>query len=63
MNILSLDEERIIVQKGEIPLIKKLKEYGMKPIEVDMTDAYDFGGAFHCWTLDVRRKGKLQSYL
>ena len=62
MNLLSLDEERVIVQKGEGPLVKLLISLGMKPIEVDMIEAYNFGGGFHCWSVDVRRTGKLESY-
>ena len=62
MNMLSLDDERIILQKGEEPLKKLLISLGMKPIEVNMIDAFGLGGAFHCWTVDVKRIGKLESY-
>ncbi|KAI0230063.1 Glycine amidinotransferase, mitochondrial [Lamellibrachia satsuma] len=62
MNTLSLDEERIIVYSKEQPIIDLFQKLGLKPIPVDMTDAFNFGGAFHCWTVDVRRRGQLQSY-
>lgn len=62
MNVLSIDEERVVMQKGEEPLKKFFEKLGMKPIEVDLQYANHMGGAFHCWTLDVKRRGTLQSY-
>jgi len=62
LNVLSLGTERVVMQRGEEPLRKMLVYHGMKPIEVDMRSAYALGGGFHCWTLDIRRRGKLQSY-
>jgi len=62
INTLMLDEERIIVEKRQQPLIKKLKEWGFKPITCDFEDHYPFVGGFHCATLDVRRQDKLKSY-
>ena len=62
LNTLSLDEERIVVYSKEQPMIDLFKSLGLKPIPVDMTAAFNFGGAFHCWTVDIRRRGQLQSY-
>ena len=62
INTLMLDEERIIVEKRQAPLIKKLKDWGFKTIPCDFEDHYPFIGGFHCATLDVRRQGKLESY-
>jgi len=62
LNTLNIDEKRVIVYSREEPLMKLFRELGMTPIPVDLTDAFVFGGAFHCWTCDVRRKGTLQSY-
>jgi len=63
LNVLSLDTERVVIQRGEEPLRRLLAdECGMKPIEVEMRSAYGLGGGFHCWTLDIRRRGGLQSY-
>jgi len=62
LNVLLLDTERVIIQRGEEPLRRLLAECGMKPIEVEMRSVYGFGGGFHCWTVDVRRRGGLQSY-
>ncbi|WP_222937568.1 hypothetical protein [Spartinivicinus ruber] len=62
LNVLMLDEERVIVEQDQVPLIKELKKYGFKPIPCKFADYLPFGGAFHCATLDVRRTGELQSY-
>ncbi len=62
LNVLMLDEQRVIVEENQQPLIKFLKDHGFKPIPCKFTDYLPFGGAFHCATLDVRRRGGLQSY-
>ena len=62
MNVLSLDEERVVVEKSQPSMIKAMKDWGFKPIAVDFKDFYPFFGSFHCATLDVRRRGELRSY-
>jgi glycine amidinotransferase len=62
MNLLVIDEERVVVDQQEEPTIKMLKDIGIKPVLVDFSDHYVFGGGLHCATLDVRRRGTLQSY-
>ena len=62
INVLMLDEERVIVAKNQTPLIKALKEWGFKPIPCSFDAYFPFLGAFHCATLDVRRRGRLQNY-
>jgi glycine amidinotransferase len=62
MNVLSLDEKRIIVEENEAPLIEALKGWGFEPIPCAFRENYRFGGSFHCATVDIRRRGTLQSY-
>lgn len=62
LNVLMLDEERIVVEKRQEPLIKALKNWGFKPIPCAFESYYPFLGSFHCATLDIRRRGTLQSY-
>jgi glycine amidinotransferase len=62
INVLMLDEQRVIVEENQVPLIAMLERYGFKPIPCGFTDYLPFGGAFHCATLDIRRRGNLQSY-
>ncbi|CAM3308388.1 Glycine amidinotransferase, mitochondrial precursor (L-arginine:glycine amidinotransferase) (Transamidinase) (AT) [Xenorhabdus nematophila ATCC 19061] len=62
MNILMLDENRIIVEKQDEPMITAMKRWGFTPIPCNFRNFNSFGGSFHCATLDVRRRGSLQSY-
>jgi glycine amidinotransferase len=62
MNLLSLDEKRIIVEENEEPLIRALRDWGFEPIPCPFRANYRFGGSFHCATVDVRRRGPLRSY-
>ncbi|MCI0597704.1 amidinotransferase [Candidatus Parcubacteria bacterium] len=62
LNMLSIDEKRIIVEEQETPLIEALKKWGFEPIPIPFRNFYPFGGSVHCATLDVRRKGRLESY-
>jgi hypothetical protein len=61
MNVLMLDEERVIVSEGEDTLIRALKEWGFKPIPCNFYNFATIGGGFHCASLDIRRKGELKS--
>lgn len=62
MNILMLDEKRVVVERQDEPMITALKKWGFTPILCNFRNFNSFGGSFHCATLDVRRKGELQSY-
>lgn len=62
MNVLMLDEERVIVERSQEPMIKALRSWGLKPIPCDFLHFNPYGGAFHCATLDIRRRGTLESY-
>ncbi|MFF6780658.1 amidinotransferase [Streptomyces sp. NPDC012510] len=63
MNILMLDEQRVIVEREDEPMIKAMKQFGFTPIPCSFRHFNSFGGSFHCATLDIRRRGSLQSYL
>src|SRR3989338_516337 len=62
INVLMLDEKRVIVEKNELPLISSLKQWGFKVILCSFRNFNTFGGSFHCATVDIRRRGTLQSY-
>lgn len=62
MNVLMLDQKRIIVEQKQEPTIKALEQWGFEPIPCHFENYYPFGGSFHCATLDVRRTGELSSY-
>lgn len=62
MNIFMLDEKRVIVEKDEKNIINVFKKNGFEVIPCSFKYFNCFGGSFHCATLDIRRKGKLESY-
>ena len=62
MNVLSIDPERVLVDAQQTELIRKLKDWGFRPIPIPFDHVGPFGGSFHCATLDVRRRGQLESY-
>lgn len=63
MNLLSLDERTVIVERQEEPMIEMLTALGFRCIPLDFRHVYSFGGSFHCVTLDVRRRGANAQYL
>ncbi|MCO5166004.1 MAG: amidinotransferase [Planctomycetes bacterium] len=62
LNVLMLDERRVIVERSQRGMIETLRQHGFEPIPVPFAEYLPFGGSFHCATLDVRRRGGLQSY-
>ncbi len=62
MNVLVLDPKTVCVEKTEVYQAEQLDRLGMEVIEVDMREAYAFGGGLHCCTADVLREGKMQDY-
>jgi glycine amidinotransferase len=62
MNVLMLDEERVVVEREEKATIRAFKEWGFKPILCSFRSFNLLGGSFHCATADIRRRGELQSY-
>jgi glycine amidinotransferase len=62
LNVLNLDEKRIVVEKSQVKMQRVLRDHGFEPIPCSFVNYLPFGGAFHCATLDIRRRGTLQSY-
>ncbi|XP_020794712.1 glycine amidinotransferase, mitochondrial [Boleophthalmus pectinirostris] len=62
MNVLMLDEKRVMVDANETTIQKMFESLGIKTVKVSIRHANSLGGGFHCWTTDVRRRGTLQSY-
>lgn len=63
INVLSLDEDRVIVQDIQEPLIRSLEKAGFTPVPCRWRHGRSLGGGFHCVTLDIRREGVPGSYL
>jgi len=62
MNILMVDETRVIAERHHTGMLRALEQWGFEPIPCDLMHYAPFGGSFHCATLDVRRRGTLESY-
>ncbi len=63
MNVLSINESTVVVNSLYPELIEKLESRGFNVVPVRHRHGRLFGGGFHCFTLDVRREGGLQSYM
>ncbi|GAA2447425.1 amidinotransferase [Streptomyces glaucus] len=62
MNVLMIDEKRVIAERHHTEMLRALEKWGFEPIPCDLLHYAPFGGSFHCATLDVRRRGTLESY-
>jgi glycine amidinotransferase len=62
INVLMLDEKRVVVDCSQVSLIGSLKAWGFEPMPIPFSSYLPFGGSFHCATLDIRRRGSLQNY-
>ncbi|MFC4049244.1 hypothetical protein ACFOY4_06075 [Actinomadura syzygii] len=63
MNVLSVDEERVIVDSCDVGLARQLERHGFQPIPLPFQHLNAIGGSFHCAALDVRRRGTRESYV
>jgi len=62
MNLLSLSPTTVVIEENEIPLYDLLSEHGFDPITVPMRHMYDYGGAIHCSTWDIKRQDSCTDY-
>lgn len=62
MNVLVLDPGTVCVEKSEVYQAEQLDRLGMEVVEVELRDAYAFGGGLHCSTADVLRDGDCEDY-
>ena len=58
LNLLSLNEDTVIVDKNQKPLRKILKQHGIFSIPLELRHDRIISGGFHCVTLDLSRKAK-----
>jgi glycine amidinotransferase len=62
INVLMLDPKRVVVEASQKTLIAAFRDWGFQPIPCPFLNYAPFGGSFHCATLDIRRRGELESY-
>jgi glycine amidinotransferase len=53
---------RVVVETSQSTLQRGLKDWGFEPLRLPFVAYGPFGGAFHCATLDTRRRGALEDY-
>lgn len=62
MNILSLSPTKVIVEENEKELHHLLDDNGFDVIDIPFRNVYEFGGALHCTTWDIRRNDSCKDY-
>lgn len=62
INFLMISPELAIVDRSQSTLIRELEKRQVEVIPMQLRHARTLGGGFHCVTLDVRRKGTLETY-
>ena len=62
MNLLSYDQETVIVDERQTNLIKLLEKNKFNVVKIRMRHIYTQGGGIHCATLDTVRESKLEDY-
>lgn len=62
LNVLSVDENTVIVNSLFPELIETLEKHKMTPVPVRHRHRRLFGGGFHCFTLDTVREGTMENY-
>ncbi len=63
MNLLSLDQKTVLVDKRQTKMIKMLESYKFEVITISLRHMYTQGGGIHCATLDTVRESQLESYI
>jgi glycine amidinotransferase len=62
MNVLMLNPSTVVVESQETRMRRFMEDWGFDVVSVDFGNVIRFGGAFHCVTADIRRRGTLASY-
>lgn len=62
MNLFSIDPQTVVVDSDQIQLIRLLESKGLTVVPLKIRHSRMMGGGFHCVTLDIRRRGQLESY-
>jgi len=62
MNLLSIDEDTVIVEEGENDLHNLLEELKFKVIKIPYRHVFEFGGSIHCSTWDIEREDNNQDF-
>ena len=61
-NVLSINEETVLISVHDKVLINKLKKYNVEAIPVEFKHRHFFNQGLHCLVLDLKRKGTMENY-
>jgi len=62
MNFIMINPSLAVVDKNQTPIIKLLEKHEIDVLPLSLRHSRTMGGGFHCVTVDIRRKGTLESY-
>ncbi len=62
MNFFMVNPQLAVVNEAQVPLRRLLDKHGIETIGVPLRHCRTLSGGLHCVTLDVRRRGALESY-
>lgn len=62
MNLLMVRPDLAIIEKSQTELIRQIEKSGIDVLPLSIRHARTLGGSFHCVTLDLRRRGNLETY-
>lgn len=62
MNAFSINPNLVVVDRDQLHLIKLIEKHGIDVVPLKLRHSKMLGGGFHCVTLDIRRRGELNSY-
>jgi glycine amidinotransferase len=62
MNLFSISPDLVVVDRDQVALMKLLEKNKVDVVPMKLRHSRMLAGGFHCVTLDVKRKGDMQSY-
>lgn len=62
VNIISINENLVMLNGHNADLERKLNSYGVQCIPTDFRHRYFWDGGLHCISLDIRRSGECEDY-
>jgi glycine amidinotransferase len=63
MNVLSIDERTVMINELAVNTIRNLEKKGITVVPTRLRHSQLYSGAFHCSTLDIRRKDKYEQII
>lgn len=62
MNFIMINPHLAVVNERQLGLVRELEKHGVDVIRLPMRQARSLSGGFHCVSVDIRRRGTLETY-